>query len=89
MGAPPFVNRQIQRDNSWPAEALFPADDQTAGFQFVKHPRRYLSASAEFRFGVLHSEVHADSPVRFDITFLLEIPARSRSKAYSTLAVIG
>src|SRR5699024_9406831 len=70
IGAPPFANRQIQGNHSRSAKALFPADDQAAGFQFVKRPRCHLPAPSEFRFSFLHSEVQADGSIRFDVVFL-------------------
>ena len=74
IGIPPFASRQIQGDHSRSAKALFPADDQAAGFQFVKRPHCHLPAPSEFRFSVLHSEVQADGSIRFDVAFLFGNP---------------
>ena len=55
----------------------------------MKRPRRYLSAPAEFRFGVLHGEVQADGPICFDIAFLLGNPRPVQKQGVQHLGVIG
>ncbi len=55
----------------------------------MKRPCCHLPASAKFRFDILHSEVQADGPIRFDVSFLPGNPRPVQKQDVQYLGVIG